>query len=85
MFATLLQLFILLLWFKSINFVAMKKMTIKQYADKCGISVQAAHKRLDSPSKYREIVSIEHINKNFFLIEVNPRKGFTVNATMLQK
>jgi len=63
----------------------MKKMTIKQYADKCGISVQAAHKRLASIENYREIVSFERINKNFFLIEVNTRKGFTGNATLLQK
>lgn len=63
----------------------MKKMTIKQYADKCGISVQAAHKRLWNRENYPELVSIQQINKNFFLLEVNTRKGFTKNATRLQR
>jgi len=71
--------------FIRINFAGMKKMTIKQYADKCGISVQAAHKRLKNASQYKEIVSYEEINKNFFIIEVNTRKGYSRNATTLQR
>lgn len=63
----------------------MKKMTIKQYADKCGISVQAAHKRLNNMGLYPEIWAVHEINRNFFLIEVNPRKGYTRNATLLQR
>lgn len=63
----------------------MKKMTIKQYADKCGISAQAAHKRLTRLDQYPEIVSFEQVNKNFFFITINTRKGYTKNATMLQK
>lgn len=63
----------------------MKKMTIKQYADKCGISVQAAHKRIKNPGNYKEIVSVQEINTNFFMIEVNTHKGYTVNATTLQR
>lgn len=63
----------------------MKKMTIKQYADRCGISVQAAHKRLLTPERYREIVRVEMITSKLFLIEVNTRKGYTGNATMFRK
>lgn len=73
------------MWFNRINFAGMKKMTIKQYADKCGISVQAAHKRLKNASQYKEIVSVEQINTNFFIIEVNTRKGYSKNATGMQK
>lgn len=63
----------------------MKKMTISQYADKCGISVQAAHKRIKVKYLYPEIVGVEKVNDNFFFIKVNPRKGYTRNATLLQK
>jgi len=63
----------------------MRKMTIKQYADRCGISVQAAHKRIGSMGLYPEIYAVHEINKNFFLLEVNTRKGFTKNATRLQR
>ena len=63
----------------------MKKMTIKQYADRCGISVQAAHKRIDKKENYKEIIGVEVITSNLFLIEVNTRKGYTRNATTLQR
>jgi D-alanine-D-alanine ligase-like ATP-grasp enzyme len=63
----------------------MRKMTIKQYADRCGISVQAAHKRIKNRDRYREIIGVQEINTNFFMLEVNTRNGFTKNATSFQK
>lgn len=60
-------------------------MTIKKYADKCNITPQAAHKRLKKVKQYPEIISFERINANFFLIEVNPSKGYSKSATMLQR
>lgn len=65
----------------------MKKMTIKQYADHCGISPQAAHKRLAKGNieKYPEIKGIERVNKNFFFIIVSSLRGCRKNATVLQK
>lgn len=62
----------------------MKKMTVKQYALKCGISVQAANKRLKNLDNYPEIVYVEKINKNFSLLTINPSKGYTKKATTLQ-
>jgi DNA-binding Lrp family transcriptional regulator len=55
----------------------MKKMTIRQYADSVGISVQAAHKRVKNMEKYKEIKEVEKITNKFFLLKVNTKKGFT--------
>lgn len=62
-----------------------KKITIKQYAVKCGISVQAAHKRLADKKGYPEIISVEKFARNLFFITINTRKGYTKNATTLQR
>ena len=63
----------------------MEKMTIRQYADSVGISVQAAHKRVNNKKKYKEIKSVEKISDNFFLLKVNGVKTSKRSATMLQK
>jgi DNA-binding Lrp family transcriptional regulator len=52
-------------------------MTIRQYADSVGISVQAAHKRVKNMEKYKEIKEVEKITNKFFLLKVNTKKGFT--------
>jgi len=55
----------------------MEKMTIRQYADSVGISVQAAHKRVSKMKNYPEIRGVERITNKFFLLKVNTSKGFT--------
>jgi DNA-binding Lrp family transcriptional regulator len=55
----------------------MEKITIRQYADSVGISVQAAHKRVKNMGKYKEIKGIEKITNKFFLLKINTSKGFT--------
>ena len=53
----------------------MEKMTVKQYAELCGISVAAAHKRINvwviNHKKYPEIKKIEAITNKFFILKVN--------------
>ena len=65
----------------------MEKMTIKQYADWQGISVQAAHKRISDKyiDNYPEIRQVERITNKFFLLKVNRNKALQINATNLQK
>lgn len=58
----------------------MEKMTIKQYAIACGISVPAAHKRLLDTTNYPEIKGIEKVTDKFFLLKINRSKGFTKNT-----
>lgn len=55
----------------------MKRITISEYAKRCGISPQAAHKRLKNIKNYKEIRGIERIAKNFFLLKVNDTNGFS--------
>ena len=55
----------------------MEKMTIRQYADAVGISVQAAHKRVKNIKKYPEIRCVEKITDKFFLLKINDSKGLT--------
>ncbi len=63
----------------------MEKMTIKQYAEWKGISVQAVHKRINSRKKYPEIKAVEKITDKFFMLKVNTDKALQENATQLQK
>jgi hypothetical protein len=65
----------------------MKKITIKEYAEWKGISVQAAHKRISKKSlkKYPEIKAVEKITDKFFMLKVNDSEGLEVIATRLQK
>jgi hypothetical protein len=63
----------------------MEKITVREYANRCNISVQAAHKRIKNIKNYPEIKGIEAITNKFFLIKVNVSKGFTRIATKLQK
>jgi len=58
----------------------MKKLTVKQYADFCGISTQAAHKRIKNPQRFPEIISLEKFARNLFFVVVDTKK-----ATRLQK
>ena len=46
----------------------MEKLTIKQYADRAGITVQAAHKRINT--RHSDIKSIEEVTPKLFLIKV---------------
>ena len=63
----------------------MEKITVREYANRCNISVQAAHKRMSKIKNYPEIKGIEVITKKLFLLKVNGSKGFTKVATRLQK
>lgn len=69
------------IWFISFNIAFMEKMTIKQYAEWQGISVQAAHKRIANASNYPEIRQVERITNKFFLLKVNRSKALQINAT----
>jgi hypothetical protein len=48
----------------------MEKITVKQYAVREGITIQAVHKRLKNLSKYSDIISVEILAPNFFLLNV---------------
>jgi hypothetical protein len=55
----------------------MKKITVREYANLCNITVQAAHKRIDNIKNYPEIKGIEIITKKLFLIKININEGVT--------
>lgn len=67
----------------------MKKITIKEYAILCGISVVAAHKRIkvweQNKKKYPEIKGIERLSNNFFMLKINADKDFKINSKINQK
>ena len=60
----------------------MEKITIKQYSEREGITVQAAHKRIKL-NKDKRIVGVERLSKQFFLLKFNDRKTFNGNETKL--
>ena len=49
----------------------MEKISVKEYAKRSAISVQAAHKRLKKISNYPAIKRVEKITEKFFLIYFN--------------
>jgi hypothetical protein len=52
----------------------MQQMTIKEYANYKGISVQAVHKRLKNIKNYPEIRSVKRISNYLFVLKVNTDK-----------
>lgn len=46
----------------------MEKLTIKQYADRAGITVQAAHKRINTG--HPDIKSVEVVTSKLFIIKI---------------
>jgi hypothetical protein len=67
----------------------MRKITIKQYATLCNISVVAAHKRIkvweNNKKKYPEIKGIERLANNFFMLKINTNKDFKNNSKIILK
>ena len=59
----------------------MKTLSIKQYAEACEISIQAAIQRVKEKAKdskkYPEIKKVERLNGSFYLLKISDSKAIT--------